>query len=424
MLRIAVKMLLGDRAKYVGLLFGITFTSFLVTFAASYFCGFMTRGFALIAENAGADVWVMDPAVESTEQTINLPDSSLSRVRSVDGVLSAVPLTLTSADARFPNGRFQSFQVIGVDDATLLGLPPLQDGVSPMVLHTPDAVVVDPGGTEGKLQTPALAADQWPYGQPHLEAPPTPEVEGTTALYRLIPDSFKPHPGIPTRELAAGDQLLVNDHRIVVRARSNALPRYPPRPLMYTTISNASRMLPPERHFLTFVLANAAPGVSPRELAVRILVQTGLKARSSDDFEADTVNWYLINSEDVGDMASMISVAMLVGFGVTGVMLYMFTTDSLKQYAVLKTMGASSKLLLTMIFVQSGLCALLGTGIGLGLCAIVGQLAIVEFDYPFRMMWFTPVLGGVMVMLVSVVAALISIRPVLKLEPGIVFTGR
>ncbi len=86
MLRVAMKMLLGDRAKYVGLLFGITFTSFLVTFAGSYFCGFMTRGFALIAENPGADVWVMDPAVESTELITNIPDSNLARVRSVDGV--------------------------------------------------------------------------------------------------------------------------------------------------------------------------------------------------------------------------------------------------------------------------------------------------------------------------------------------------
>ena len=67
MLRVATKMLLGDRAKYVGLLFGITFTSFLVTFAVSYLCGFLTRGFALVAENPSAAVWVMDPAVESTE---------------------------------------------------------------------------------------------------------------------------------------------------------------------------------------------------------------------------------------------------------------------------------------------------------------------------------------------------------------------
>ncbi|HVA94931.1 MAG TPA: ABC transporter permease [Candidatus Dormibacteraeota bacterium] len=398
MMRIAIKMLLGDRAKYVGLLIGIAFTSFLVTFAGSYLCGFLTRGFSLISENSGADVWVMDPAVQSTELTTNIPDSAVSRVRSVDGVAFAEPLALATTDARFANGRFQSFQLIAVDDATLLGLPPLQGGVSPSVLRTPDAVVVNSGGTEGKLETPVSAADQWPFGEPHL--------------------------GVPMRELAAGDQLLVNDHRVVVRGRAKALPRYPPQPLMYTTLANASRMLPPERHLLTFVVAKAAPGVSPRKLAARIESQTGLKARSSDDFKADTVDWLLINSEDVGDMASMVSIAMLVGFGVTGVMLYMFTTDSLRQYAVLKTMGANSRLLLAMIFVQSGLCALLGTGLGLGLCAIVGQIAILVFNYPFRMMWFTPVFGSLMVVLVSVAAAAISARPVLKLEPGVVFAGR
>ena len=398
MLRIALKMLVGDRAKYVGLLFGISFTSFLVTFAGSYFCGFMTRGFALIAENPAADVWVMDPAVESTELTTNLPDSALDRVRSVNGVLSAVPLALGTAEVRFPNGMFQSFQVICVDDATLLGVPALQDGLSSTVLRAPDAVIVDPGGTDGKLETPLLKADQWPYGAPHLSA--------------------------PTRELAVGDEIVVNDHHVVVRGRSLALPRYPPRPLIYTTFSNAVRILLPERHRLTFVLATAAPGVSPRDLAARIHGRTGLKARSSNDFEVDTVNWFLINSEDVGDIGAMLSLAMTVGFGVTGVMLYMFTNESLKQYAVLKVMGATSKLLLAMIFVQAGLCALLGTGLGLGLCAIVGQIAVVEADYPFRMMWFTPIVGGVMVLLVSVIAALISARPVLKLEPGKVFAGR
>jgi putative ABC transport system permease protein len=397
MIRMALKMLLGDRAKYVGLLFGLTFTSFLVTFAASYFCGFMTRGFALIAENPTADVWVMDPAVDAAEQTANMPDSALGRVRSIEGVLSAVPLALGTADVRFPNGRFQSFQIIGLDDATLSGVPALMGGASRAVLRSPDAAVVDPGGTEGKLETPLLAVDQWP-SEPHLD--------------------------VPTRPLTVGDELLVNDNRIRIEGTSEALPRYPPRPLLYTTLSNANRILLPERHRLTFVLATAAPGMPPNELAARIQARTGLKARTSDDFKADTVRWFLINSEDVGDIAAMLSLAISVGFGVTGIMLYMFTQETLKQYAVIKTMGASSKLLLAMISAQAGMCALLGTGLGLGLCALIGQIAMEAAGYPFRMMWFTPVIGGVMVVLVSVVAAAISARPVLKLEPAIVFAGR
>jgi len=40
------------------------------------------------------------------------------------------------------------------------------------------------------------------------------------------------------------------------------------------------------------------------------------------------------------------------------------------------------------------------------------------------MMWFTPLVGSTMVFVVSVVAAIISARPVLKLDPSVVFTGR
>lgn len=397
MLHVALKMLMGDRAKFAGLLFGITFTSFLVTFAASYFCGFMTRGFALIAENAAADVWVMDPAVASVEQTTNMPASALDRVRSVEGVAFAVPLALGMAEGRFPNGRFQPFQVIGLDDATLSGAPPLEDGASAGVLRAPDAAIVDAGGTEGKLETPLLAADQW-SPEPHLDA--------------------------PTRLLSVGDELLVNDQRVRIAGRSKALRRFPPRPLLYTTFSNASRILLPERRRLTFVLATASPGIAAGELAARIETRTGLRARASDDFKTDTVRWFLINSEDVGDIAAMLSLAMSVGFGVTGIMLYLFTHENLKQYAVLKAMGATSKQLLAMVAVQTALCALLGTGLGLGLCAIMGQIASQTAQFPFRMMWFTPLFGGGMVALVSIVAAALSIRPVLKLEPASVFAGR
>ena len=397
MLHIALKMLMGDRAKYVGLLMGIAFTAFLVTFAASYFAGFMTRGFSLISENSVVDVWVMDAAVDSVEQTINMPDSALARVRNVDGVRYATPLALGTVNARFANGRFQTFDVIGVDDATLVGAPLLDSGGMPTVLHAPDAVIVDAGGTSGKLQTPRLKADQWPRDGAHLE--------------------------VPTRELAPGDELLVEGRRVKVAGRSLTLPRFPPRPLMYTTYSNAARILPREQHLLTFVLVAGKPGVAARELAKRIEAHTGLRARSSEDFKEDTVRWYLVNSEDVGDMTAMMILAMTVGFGTAGIMLYMFTYENLRQYALLKAMGASHGVLRTMILMQACICALIGTGLGLGLCAVVAEF-VTRIDFPFRLMWFGPVLGTGGVLIVSLTAAVISMRPVLKLAPGVVFAGR
>jgi putative ABC transport system permease protein len=394
--RVALRMLAADRAKFVGLLFGIAFTSFLVTFAASYFCGFMTRGFALIAENPSVDVWVMDPAVESVDQTVNLPDSALARVRGVDGVRRATPLAIGGATARFADGRFQAFDVVGVDDATLVGAPALA-GHAPDALRARDAVIVDAGGTEGKLETPRLSRDQWPHDGPHLHA--------------------------PTRMLAGGDELLVDDRLVRVLGVSNALPRFPPRPLLYTTYSNAVRILPVEPHALTFVLVAANAGVSPEGLARRIERRTGLRARSAAEFRADTVRWTLVNSEDVGDIAAMLTLAMTMGFGVTGVMLYMFTYEHQVQYALLRALGASPRLVVRMVLLQAAVCALVGTGIGLGLCGLAGEV-VARLGFPFRMLWFTPLAGALGVLLVGAAAAALSLRPVLKLQPAVVFAGR
>ena len=174
---------------------------------------------------------------------------------------------------------------------------------------------------------------------------------------------------------------------------------------------------------MTFVLAKATPGVAPRDLAARIETRTGLRARATADFTADTVHWFMVTSEDVGDIAAMLTLAMSVGFGVTAVMLYMFTHENLRQYAVLSAMGVTPRALLYMVFAQAGLCALLGTGLGLGLCSVIGELAIMA-GYPFRMMWYTPLLGGAMVLVISIVAAMLSARPVLKMQPMLVFAGR
>jgi putative ABC transport system permease protein len=164
-------------------------------------------------------------------------------------------------------------------------------------------------------------------------------------------------------------------------------------------------------------------GMSPQTLAENIAKETGLKAITRKEFKKETVLWFLINSEDVGDMLNMVMLAMLVGFGVTGVMLYMFTYENIKQYAVLKAMGASNKQLTNMVFTQAFIGVIVASGIGIGLSALLGQ-AVSSADFPFRMMWFAPFFGFLGVLIVSITAAMISVRPVLKMEPGIVFSSR
>ena len=61
---IALKMLVGDRAKFLGIVLGLTFAAALITQQGSIFCGLMLRTCAQITDITGADLWVMDPSVK------------------------------------------------------------------------------------------------------------------------------------------------------------------------------------------------------------------------------------------------------------------------------------------------------------------------------------------------------------------------
>ena len=76
-----------------------------------------------------------------------------------------------------------------------------------------------------------------------------------------------------------------------------------------------------------------------------------------------------------------------------------------------------------MIFVKGEFAR----SLGLALVSAVAPWppsSLIGSDYPFRMMWFTPVVGILMVVLVSLVAAALSARSALKLEPIVIFASR
>src|SRR5260370_36976235 len=89
---VALKMLTGDRAKYLGLIFAIEFATFLLENQTSIFSGILKRTGSQITDVTDAEIWVMDPKTEYFEQTKALKDTDLTRGRGEDGVKWALNL--------------------------------------------------------------------------------------------------------------------------------------------------------------------------------------------------------------------------------------------------------------------------------------------------------------------------------------------
>ena len=89
---VAWQMLTGDRAKYLGLIFAIAFSSFLMSHQTSIFCGLMNRTTSQIADVRDAQIWVMDAKTQYVDEVKALTDQDLFRIRGVAGVEWAVPL--------------------------------------------------------------------------------------------------------------------------------------------------------------------------------------------------------------------------------------------------------------------------------------------------------------------------------------------
>ena len=99
---IALKMLTGDRAKYLALIFAIAFSTFLLENQTSIFAGILRRTGSQIRDVTEAAIWLMDRDTEYFEQTKALKDTDVNRVRGVEGVEWAVKLYKGSPVARTP----------------------------------------------------------------------------------------------------------------------------------------------------------------------------------------------------------------------------------------------------------------------------------------------------------------------------------
>src|SRR5574340_24299 len=123
MLQIALKMLFGDRGKYIGIITGIALASVLMIQQPGILISIFSRTYSFITDVALPDIWVMDPMVRFIDDSQPMLDTQLYRVRGVQGVEWAVPLYKDNTRVRMGNGQLVTSNMLGLDEATLIGGP-------------------------------------------------------------------------------------------------------------------------------------------------------------------------------------------------------------------------------------------------------------------------------------------------------------
>lgn len=386
MMRVALSMLFRDTGKYFGIIMGVALAAMVITQQGSIFIGLMSRTYAAMSDMPQARIWVMDPKVQFIDDTKPLQDTELYRVRSVRGVAWAVPFYKGMVRVRLSNGLFQNCNLFGLDDSTLIGAPARMLDGSAASLRQADSVLVDKIGAEGRLATPS--AD--PKGKP---AP-----------------------------LRVGNTLEINDHRAIVVGLADATRSFQSQPNIYTTYSRATTFAPRERKMLSFVFASAAEGESERAVCERITRETGLAAYTHEQFRWLTVMYFVKNTGIPINFGISVALGLVIGAVITGFMFYSFTVDNLRYFGTLKAMGASDTRLLGMIVVQALVVGLIGWGLGVGIAAMFGRAAQGGV-LAFRTVWQLLLMSGGAVTAICVLAAMLSIHKVVKLEPAVVFKG-
>ena len=394
MLRLALKMLFGDTAKYLMLVAGLAVATFLMAQQTAVFCGLMNWTKSTL-KNVPAPIWVVEEKVEQVNETNPLLDTDVARVRSVSSVAWAAPIYAGMQRVRLENGNFKMIQLIGIDSNTLAGAPAKMLAGNLMKLRLPHSVIIDD--------------------------------LGVTRLARKRGDKVK-----------VGDVFEINDQEARVVGIADAMTSFTGGPYVWTTYERALQYVPAQRKMLQAVICAPREGVSLDQAVADIQRETGLKAfvnreagfgefweqrggGMTDNFNVSTVWWYVKNTGIPISFGTTVIIGLLVGMAVSCQTFYSFVLENMRHLGALKAMGASNGTLCLMLITQAFTVGIIGYGIGLFFTSGFAMAALKNEQPPFYMPEFVPfaVLG--VVLGICMLAALLGIWRVSKLEPAMVF---
>jgi len=374
-LRLAYRLLVNDKAKFAGLIVGITFAVFLMVQITSIFAGVLEKSSSNII-NIGAKMWIIDPSVNNPLNSIPLPDYILDAVRSVSGVKYAVPLYSGTALLKLTDGTYQPVTVIGLDDASLLGRPEL---------------------VEGKIE----------------------DIYAENAFIAVKDQEFK-----KLKNPRIGTTFELNDHRgVIVGIAKVTISGLFGIPSLYTTYNRAIQYIPSLRYTISYILVEPKDEQSTAHIKEEVK-RLGYEALMDVEFKEKIINFYVYQTGVGMNILIMTVISFIVGLSISAQTFYTFILENLEKFGALKAIGAKGRELVYMILFQTTFTSITGYGVGVGLSSLLIAFAIVKVpDYTAKITYLNLGLAFIMVLIIAGVSSYIGIRKVIKIEPFDVFRG-
>ncbi len=377
MLWIAIRMLTGDKQKFYGLLFGIGFSTLLITQQLTIFVNLIERGASGVFNAPEAQIWVMDPVSRTTDVNFAMPSTALDEVRAVPGVEWAVPHLRAVASVRTRTGDLEGVAIIGVDDASLIGLPERMVDGAKSILSQPDTVIIDD--------------------------------VGITNLFENGDDPI-------------GQRLELNDQRAVIRGVADSIPSFTSQVTLYTKYSQALNYVPGTRNRMSFVLVGVSDSLTAQDVADRIEKQTGLKAETREEFAQAGVDFIIQNTGIPTNFGITVVLGFIVGVAIVGLTFSLFIRDNIKQFGALKAIGVTNSKIIRMVAVQAGLVGIIGYALGvIGTALFIYAFSGNPFFKGFYIPWQIPLISLVAVIVILALTGFVALRNVLRTEPAAVF---
>lgn len=377
MISLAFKMLIGNRASCIGVIFGIFLATLLISQQSAIFLGLVARSYRIVTDISEPTIWVMDPATESDDKLRSLPDGYLDVVRGVPGVQWAVPMNSSLTSVVTPTGKYEISQLYGIDDATLIGAPIKMIAGNARDLRREGGVIVDIYSAKGSLS-------------------------------RVGPDGKK----IP---LKIGESLEINGKRAVVVGICKVTQGFYPQPIIFTALSQFDSFIPGMTNRMSYVLAKNAPGTDVKEVTRLINKYADLHALTREEYK-DQIRDFFLKTGILINFGLSVALGIIIGFSIAGQIFYIMTLENLVYYALIKAVGGTGKMILQMIIFQAAIVGLIGYLLGIGVTVLWGY-AIQDTTLAFLFPWELLVFTGVIVLVICIFTAILSVQKVFRADP-------